>query len=131
MRRPACDCDCHGGATDLSNNSCGLTESALDTSVRFILSQSRIRIAPGNGASDYVYLNVNILPNCELADYQLSVNSKVTVTTSNRDVYGAMIWRDGGLLSGASNTHDRIVSSVEEVVKEFVVDWSAANPNIP
>src|SRR4051812_38319022 len=55
---------------DADATACGLSEEALQTSLRFVLQQSRIRVVD-NSRSDgtYLYVNVATLDNCAVSVY--------------------------------------------------------------
>jgi len=113
---------------DVNSNSCGLTKEDVDTSLRFVLNQSKIFI-PNAGAQDYIYLNVSILDDCSAASVELNVNSEVKVVSNQRVVYGATIWNEGELLSGP-NMRSRVMTAVEELAKRLVVVWSSVNAGL-
>jgi hypothetical protein len=114
---------------DEDAKTCGVTESVLDTSVRFVLSQSRIKI--NSSASSYIYINVNVMSltssdSC-VYNYSVSFNSSVKVVANN--VFAiAETWSKGGIsVYRRSETPRRVAENIERVTKSLVVEWSKAN----
>jgi hypothetical protein len=109
----------------IPSNSCGVTEDDVRSSVQFVLTQSRIHII--QNAENWIYVNVGVLNNCSAADIYISVIVPVTLLQTKRFASGE-IWRDGKLLGGVSDMQSRVMSAVEQVMKNLVVDWSSVNP---
>jgi hypothetical protein len=108
---------------DLSSSAqqCGITRQELDTSLRFILSQSKIIIDKDQGA--IIDLNVTVSDNCD-ASVVLKVITPAKTLITNK-VLPASIWRQGMLILGHAKIY--IDSAVEDLAKKLVVDWSSVN----
>jgi len=114
---------------DASDFPCGPTKKDIDTGLRYVLSQSRIKLAEGLGPSSAIYVNVALVDDCSAANVRIEVLANVRITETNQPVYGATIWEDGGgVLSGRSNMRSHILEEVERLTKKLVVDWSSVNP---
>jgi hypothetical protein len=117
---------------DLDENakSCGVTESALDTSARFVLSQSRIKIDPSpSGPFIYIATNVMRLSNREscVYSYILSFNAAARVVANNV-VASTEIWSTSGVgIAPRSNTPRVLTEAIDAITKRFVVEWSKVN----
>ncbi|MFZ0395476.1 MAG: hypothetical protein WCF17_09615 [Terracidiphilus sp.] len=107
------------------NIPCAPAVDDVRTSVNFILGQSAIKIR--KGAKTYVYIALNFTDNCAAVDVTLEVLAPVRVVDTNTLIPTATIWDDGTLLTGASDMRSRILATVEEECKRFVVDWNSMN----
>jgi hypothetical protein len=106
---------------------CGINESALETSMRFILQQSRLQVVPNTPA--FVYLNVAVLALSTTCVTSVSLRALVPVTILHNQTRAlANIWeRETLLTSSPSNAGQRTSNEVESLAKQLVVDWSSAN----
>jgi hypothetical protein len=111
---------------DEDAKTCGLTAAALDTSLRFILGQSRIQVSSSNFGDTYVYLQVTALKGCAITVH-LSVTTAVTIAKTGREARGA-VWSTGGLSTGPrDSTSSRAIGMTEQYAKRLVVDWNSVN----
>ena len=107
---------------------CGVDTQTLTTSLKFVLQQSRIKISDNPDDKPYLYLNLNILPDCT-ASVMLILFAGATIDHTQRHVT-ANVWQDGGLMTSYKHTaRQRISNYVESLAKKFVVDWNFANPH--
>lgn len=111
---------------DIPTNDCGVTTADVKSSVQFILTQSRIRLV--QSSTSFIYVNVNVFSNCSAASVELAIGTPVMIVSTRRVVGAASVWHDGTLLGGANDMQDRVMESVEHLMKKLVVDWSSANP---
>lgn len=113
--------------------SCGVNREEIDTSVKFVLQQSRIQTRIDYG-KPFVFLiaNQTFLYDtstriCAFAS-ALEVSSDVTISDTGRLGF-ATIWKRGSVAFGpAVGTKRQAADVIERLVKELVVAWSAANP---
>jgi hypothetical protein len=110
---------------DVTPNDCGLTQSDLQTSLSFVLSQSRIKINPS--VFGFIYVNVNIFTDCSAASIVLEVDQPVHISPTGKFTT-ATIWDTGSLLEGSDDMRKRVTDRVETLAKKLVVAWSTANP---
>jgi hypothetical protein len=108
----------------ISSNECGIRAEDVETSLNFVLSQSRIRVVPS--ADSYVYVNVSVLEDCNAADVTVSVETPARIVANSRYTI-VNVWHDGSLLTGRSEMRERVLSEVETLMKRLVVDWSSVN----
>lgn len=107
-------------------NDCGVNKDDLMTSLRFVVSQSRMKISDSH-LTPTIYLNVNIFDDCSAANVRLEVYTFATIPENH--VYGTVtIWDDEHLLGGRSDMSSRVANAVERLAKSLVVDWSSVNP---
>ena len=103
---------------------CGIDKPLLETSLRFILQQSRLRLV--SDAHVYIYLRVTVVPSCA-ADITLKVDAPVTISY-NKESTLAGIWEAGlTLTSPRSEAARDTANAVERLAKQLVADWSAVN----
>jgi hypothetical protein len=109
---------------------CGVTKSVLDTSVRFVLGQSRIKI--DSSADPYIYINVNVIRLKEIDlcvfNYFVAFRAAARVISNNVIVTGADLWSQGGV--GAyprSETRRAVTENIEGLTKNLVVEWNKTN----
>ena len=106
---------------------CGVTKDLLETSLRFIIGQSRIIIVgEGEPRDAYIYLQVTMLgrPICA-ANVYLGVSTFVTVNLTNHVTY-ARVW-DANTVRTGGDAPRGVSDDVEQLAKQLVNDWSAAN----
>ena len=116
-------------ALDEDARICGLTESAIDTSARFVLGQSRAKIA--SSAPAYLYINANLmaLSSRESCIYSIQLGFKAgTRVLENNEFAIATLWSTGGIgIAPRGNTSRNISNMVEQYLKQFVVEWNKSN----
>src|ERR1041385_7272833 len=99
---------------------CGIDKPLLETSLRFILQQSRLRLE--SNARAYIYLRVTVLANCA-SDVTLKVNAPVTIL-HNKESTLAGIWEAGVTRAGMRGEAARDTADVvERLAKQLVADW--------
>jgi len=107
---------------------CGITKNGLDTSLRFIIGQSKIEIAKTALITDakdgFIHLEVIVQNNCA-ALVSLSVYSNVTIQSSGKFAQAA-IWTQNGIRTGGNASVDT-KELVEEAAKMLVNDWNSVN----
>jgi hypothetical protein len=110
---------------------CGVTKSALDTSVRFVLGQSRIKI---NSSVTFptIYININVIRlkgiDFCVFNYFAAFRAPAIVISNNAFVAGADLWSEGGI--GAyprSETRRAVTENIEGLIKNLVVEWNKTN----
>ncbi len=109
-------------------NACGVTTQALETGLRSIVAQSRLKFVPYNVTTPALHLRVTMLSDCSAAYLDLAVYTTAVIEPTKVPAYTATIWEDGSLLGGWPEMRSRVAQTVEDLAKEFVADWSAANP---
>jgi hypothetical protein len=108
---------------------CGVTRSALDTSARFVLSQSRIKF--DSAARPFIYIKVTVMrlsssDSCAYS-YEMSFRAPARVSANNIVAY-VEIWSGGGMgISPRSNMPKSLTEGIEITTKKFVVEWSKTN----
>ena len=112
---------------------CGYTRSALETSLLFVLGQSKITISAigtplPSGPGPISYLHLRLLttgsrPLCATR-FDLSLTTGVTVGAT-KDYTFAEVWSWGGLQTGQDTP--ALLANVELGAKTFVNAWNSAN----
>jgi hypothetical protein len=110
---------------EVSPNSCGVTKADLETDVRYVLSQSRIKIVD-NVFGGYVYVAVTVLDDCSAANVEIAVEVNAVISRTKREEL-VDIWDKTELLGGRSEMQTRIGDTVEQLTKKLVVDWASVN----
>jgi hypothetical protein len=112
---------------DEDAKACGVNQDAIETSVRFIAQQSRMRIGARGPGDPHIYVSITALKNCSVA-VGLSVGTRVVIQRTNKAADGAKIWGQHVISAGPRpSTAKRVSDDVESMMKELVVDWSGAN----
>ena len=104
---------------------CSISYEKIETTAKYVLANSKIKISEEN-YNPFLYIRVVVLNNGDTC----SVYSKLTVQTAfaedpykqgNRGSY--IFYQDDRIASGGinSNIADFVISSIEEMLKEFVV----------
>jgi hypothetical protein len=117
---------------DLDGNAkaCGITASLINTSLRFVIQQSKIRLTESYGRP-WIYIRVSVLsPQLGFCTYstEMTVTAKIFVQESTESGWGK-IW-DKVVLSmyAISDTPKMVSATVESLAKQLVVDWATVNP---
>jgi hypothetical protein len=114
---------------DEDAKACGITKSGLDTSARFVLSQSRIKIDPSR--LSFIYINVYVmrLPSPDSCVYNSIVSCRTPVrVAANNEVALAEIWSRSGIgIYPRINVPRAVAAGIEDLTKQFVVEWSKTN----
>ena len=103
---------------------CGITKVDLDTELRFVLGQSRIKLTTSLPAEGLISLAVNVLPNC-VSSYDLEVLTNTTILKTGQSAPAA-IWGNGGVRSGGNPKTDTL-TAVDQMTKQLVNDWNSVN----
>lgn len=115
---------------DQSATVCGLSDSAIETAVKFPLSQSRAKLLPKPmGTYLYVHANVIHLARSDLCVYSISLTFKsdVAITETGRRVI-AGVWDTSAVgVAPRAQAAKAVTDGLERLAKKFVVDWSAGN----
>ena len=118
---------------DADSAVCQITKESIDTVIRFVLQQSKLRIVSDPATFDgFIYIAVTT--NQERGLYFSSVVTQFNTVITGKTRYGTgmypgTLFSRNSLLSGASGTFgNRITRSVEDSVKKFVVEWAKDNP---
>jgi len=108
---------------------CGIDRKALETSGRFVLGQSRVRIDPKAQAYLYILLNVVTLPSRDICIYYLQVSARgAAMALENNAFVMGELWTSGSVGSASRRDLPRdTVMYLEQYLKEFVVAWSKVN----
>ena len=105
---------------------CGVQIQDIETSVRYILQQSGIKVTTTISPLGYIYANLTMLENCAFA-YQLELKVPIRVV-GNGTTGVATIWDSGGVSNGPRSTAlSRVTRNFENMAKRLVSDWSAVN----
>jgi len=113
---------------DEDGTNCGLTSTALYTSLRSVLGQSDIAITDDARARDgIIRLQVTVLANCT-ASIRLNVQAPVTVIKTGVRIY-APVWERESFRTGLKgrSAGTAIRQSVEGIAKQLVDDWNSVN----
>jgi anti-sigma-K factor RskA len=108
---------------------CGITADQVETSVRFIIGQSKMELSSLNSDPllPEIYVNVTALSNCA-AFASLEVKTTVTILASKQLWTGATIW-DAGVIRTGPNAGQSVADIVERLAKQLVNDWNTVNPH--
>lgn len=110
---------------DLSpaSSHCGITKDAIEREVRFVVGQSKIKLAE-TAIDASIYVSVTLLNNC-VSNYGVQVLAPVKILKSGVEAIPS-IWQSGGVRSGGEPRADTLLA-VSEDTKEFVNDWNSVN----
>ncbi len=105
---------------------CGITEALLDSSIRLILSNSRLRISNKPTSSSLVARAVAL----EISNF-CTVHIKLEFYRFSPDLLDTGIfWNTAGLfLWNKNDIQNKISSDLERYTKEFIAEWLKANSN--
>lgn len=116
---------------DEEAKSCGISEDALDASMRIQLSRSPMKVVSA-GAAPYLYANVTAVRigagGCAVS-VALSFNRYMWVAPrANSDGVVATTWKKSAILTGGSaDTGRRVANTVEDMTKLFIAAWLKEN----
>ena len=112
---------------------CGITSKDIKRSVKYILSNSKIKLATKIGAEN-IYVRVTILPTEDYCvgyiafmtygDQQEQKNSSGNTFFSTPRSYEA---RGGVFGSSPNQFKNYLLGIIEDVTKEFVIEWNEQN----
>lgn len=113
------------GNLDDDAKKCGITKATIETSIRFILQQSKIKLQ--DGSSHVIATDMVVLDNCAFS-WRLELWAPVTITPNKRTTI-APIWLTGGISTGPQASADqRAGRAFEAGSKRLVSAWSQGNP---
>ena len=104
---------------------CGVTKESLETSLRFILGQSKIKLVEDGGEQGVIALSVNVNRNCAI-NYDILVKTNVWILATKQIALGATIWNEGWVMSGGNAAVD-FSGLIENAAKVLVNDWNSVN----
>jgi hypothetical protein len=104
---------------------CGIYKVGVETSLRFILGQSRMKITSQGLTMSGIYARINALPNCAMS-VSLQVLADVVITQNNQKDDAATIW-DQEILSTGPNSGQAAQENIEQLAKQLVNDWNSVN----
>jgi hypothetical protein len=111
-----------------SSIACGINDSLINTALRFVLQQSKIRV--NRQATSFIYVAVATIPpwqgSCRFS-VRLEVHTPIIVRGSGVPGWGA-VWSGSAIYSDAVHAIPKtLTEAVESLSKRFVVDWSSVN----
>ena len=119
------------GAISEEATACGVTKSALDTSVRFVLGQSRIKIN-SSAPLPHIYIGIGMIRLKEIDfcvfNYFAAFRAPARVISNNAVVADAALWSESFI--GAyprSETRRAVTETIEGSIKNLVVEWNKTN----
>jgi hypothetical protein len=104
---------------------CGIDKESVETSLRFILGQSRMKITSDELAANDIYVRVNVLQRC-IFNIELQVLTAVTITQTNQKYHEAVIW-EREVLGSVANAGQATQQNIERLAKALVNDWNSVN----
>jgi hypothetical protein len=110
----------------VDSHPCGISQTDVTTSVKFIIGQSNLQISD---TSDYaIYVNITVkAKKCDVAYVAVQLLAPATVDGTGVVVPVTTIWDTAQLLGGRSNFRNRVLSEIENECKQLVVDWNSVN----
>jgi hypothetical protein len=109
---------------ETDQNTCGISDDDVITSVKFIIGQSSIQLS--DKSPFHLYVSINSLEGCSASSVSVQVLASVTIIGTGETAVDVPIWEKTGLLAGADQKR-RILETVERYCKNMVVDWNSVN----
>jgi len=112
----------------------GLTRQALQTDVELLLRKYGIEIEVDKSAClYYLYVNVTVLPDESglFVVYSITVefcDTVIPIRNPTIRIINAVVWDSGHTGFAGKEKIGKIREAVEDIVKEFINDYLAANP---
>ena len=111
-------------------DSCGVTKYKLENSLRYILSNSKIKLV--EQSPSLLNLNVTILSDevgCFGHSDLSALEWRQTKNIAQNDIVAPLLlWQDGRFRKGPPDSFEmKFTNTVENIAKAFVVDWSKVN----
>ena len=121
---------------DPTSSVCGVTESEIQTSVKYPISVTKLQFV-GDGAEN-LYVNVSTL---YFASDSYCVSNVDVEVYSYQQIYlkfsgratGATVrlWHHGAMISSNKSQHSQqLKQEIEDMIKQFITDWNLGNKDL-
>ena len=110
---------------------CGVTKNSLETSIKYILSNSNIKLV--DNSASLLALHVQIMVEEDIgcfghADLSVLEWWETTNSANYKIAVPYVLYKEGRYRKGPPNSFNiNLVNTVEELTKNFVIEWSNKN----
>ena len=115
----------------LSDRSCNVTEESIETTTKYILSNSRLKLSGDSLYDPYLYIQPIIMESEGICTAALNVSLKQSYMLKDGSYNeGDFVYYFNNTLiftSSKNSFKGYFVESLEEEIKKFVVEWSEYN----
>ena len=114
----------------VSSEECEVTSEKIENSIKYILSPTQIKLDKSSPTVLYLETTIMYDPVGCFARYGLTAFEwQAGNNSANRKIISpVLLWETGSSLKGAPDRFSkRLINSIENATKSFVVDWSERN----